>query len=217
LRDKLIEVKQRFEQTIDKISEDRVLYAGYSQDATDRAQATVASFKAYIEEYKDELIALQLLYSRPYAQRLRFKDIKALAESISAPPRNWTPDALWRAHETLDQSNVRGSGTRVLTDIVSLVRFTIGQEHELVPYRDQVTARFAAWMAQQEVNGRVFTNDQRRWLEDIRDHVASSLSIEPDDFEYAPFAQKGGIGRVYQLFGPEWPQLMEELNETLPA
>ena len=158
-----------------------------------------------------------MLYSRPYAHRLRFKDIKALAETISAPPRNWTPEILWRAYETLDKSKVRGSGTRVLTDVVSLVRFAIGQEGELVPYPEQVNQRFTAWMARQEVNGRAFTAEQRGWLEDIRDHVASSLRIEPDDFEYSPFAQRGGIGRVYQVFGPELPQLLEELNEALAA
>jgi type I restriction enzyme R subunit len=217
LRETLLEMKQRYEQIIDGISEDRVLYAGFSQDAADRARATVASFRVYIEEHKDEITALQVLYSRPYAQRLRFRDIKALAEAIAAPPRNWTPDALWRAYETLEQSRVHGSGARVLTDLVSLVRFALGQEDELIPYPEQVNARFAAWLAQQEVNGRAFTAEQRSWLEAIRDHVAASLRIEPDDFEYAPFAQRGGIGRVYEVFGPEWPQLLEELNEVLAA
>jgi type I restriction enzyme, R subunit len=217
LRTKLLETKKRFEQTIDAISEDEVLYAGFSRNATDRAQATVTSFQLYIEEHKDEITALQVLYSRPYAQRLRFKDIKALAESISAPPRNWTPNTLWRAYETLDKSKVRGSGTRMLTDVVSLVRFAIGQEDELIPYSEQVNQRFAAWIAQQEVNGRTFTDEQRALLEDIRDHVASSLQIEPDDFEYSPFTQRGGIGRLSELFGPEWPQLLEQLNEALAA
>ena len=34
----------------------------------------------------------------------------------------------------------------------------------------------------------------------IRDHIAANLGIEPDDFEYAPFAQEGGLGRGHQLF-----------------
>ena len=217
LRDTLLETKQRFEQIIDAISEDSVIYAGYSQDPADRARATVASFQAYIDEHKDEITTLQVLYSRPYAQRLRLADIRALAETISAPPRNWTVDRLWHAYETLGQSKVHGSGARVLTDLVSLIRFAIGQDAELVSHADQVNARFAAWLAQQEVNGRAFTPEQRAWLEAIRDHIASSLRIDPADFEYAPFAQKGGIGRVYEVFGPEFPQLLEELNEVLAA
>ncbi len=41
--------------------------------------------------------------------------------------------------------------------------------------------------------------------------------IEPDDFEYAPFAQQGGLGKVYQLFGDELNTLIEQLNESLAA
>jgi len=51
----------------------------------------------------------------------------------------------------------------------------------------------------------------------IRDHVAANLVVEPDDFEYAPFAQKGGLGKVHQLFGNELNRIIEELNGALAA
>ena len=51
----------------------------------------------------------------------------------------------------------------------------------------------------------------------IRDHIAANLGIEPDDFEYAPFAQEGGLGKVHQLFGDDLPRVVEELNEALVA
>ncbi|MBM3861567.1 MAG: hypothetical protein FJ395_18230 [Verrucomicrobia bacterium] len=47
-----------------------------------------------------------------------------------------------------------------------------------------------------------------------RDHIATSCSIETDDFDYAPFAQQGGLGKARQLF-PKLPELLEELNEVL--
>ena len=50
-----------------------------------------------------------------------------------------------------------------------------------------------------------------------RDHIAAKLGIEPEDFEYAPFAQVGGLGKVYQLFGDELNSLIEQLNESLVA
>ena len=217
LRELLVETKQRFEQVIDRISEDELLYAGAADVTVEQARQTAASFRHYLEEHRDEITALQVLYSRPYAERLRLEDIRALAETIALPPRNWTPATLWRAYETLARSRVHGSGTRVLTDVVSLVRYAIGAEAELAPYREQVNARFAAWLAQQEVNGRAFTPEQRTWLEQMRDHIATSLRIEPDDFDYAPFAQRGGIGRAYEVFGAEWNGLLEELNRELVA
>ena len=56
-----------------------------------------------------------------------------------------------------------------------------------------------------------------KWLEMIRDHIAANLGIELDDFEYAPFAQEGGLGRVHQLFGPDLTPIMENLNTALVA
>lgn len=217
LRSQILDMKQRFEQTIDTVSKDEVLEAGYSAAAREQAAKLVTSFEQFIAEHKDEITALQVLYSRPYAQRLRFADIRALAEAIKAPPRTWTPEALWRAYETLDKSKVRGSGGKVLTDIVSLVRFALHQEDALVPFPEQVNARFAAWLTQQESLGRRFTSEQREWLELIRDQIAASFQIVRDDFDYAPFSQKGGLGRVYQVFGEGLEPLLAELNEVLVA
>jgi len=46
----------------------------------------------------------------------------------------------------------------------------------------------------------------------IRDHIAANLSIEANDFDYAPFAQQGGFGKVHQVFGDELNKIIEELN-----
>ncbi len=53
--------------------------------------------------------------------------------------------------------------------------------------------------------------------EHIRDHIATTCSIEADDFDYAPFSQRGGLGKAHQLFGEQLPNLLEELNATLAA
>jgi len=104
-----------------------------------------------------------------------------------------------------------------VADLVSLVRFALRQEGELRPHREQVDQRFAAWLAKQESNGRKFTEEQRQWLETIRDHIATSLAIEKGDFEYVPFEQRGGLGKATQLFGKELGPLLNELNEALAA
>ena len=217
LRRLLVETKQRYEQTIDTVSADVVLEATYSEAARDRAREMARSFEQFIRENRDELDALQILYSRPYRDRPRLRDLRALAQAIKAPPRSWTPEALWRAYETLDRSKVRGSGGTILTDLVSLVRFALQQEDALVPYPERVAARYEAWLAQQEADGRRFTDEQRRWLEMIRDHIAANLKIDMDDFDYTPFTQRGGAGRAYDVFGEDLAPLLEELNEVLAA
>jgi type I restriction enzyme R subunit len=214
-RQKLLEVRRSYEQTIDEVSKDQVIEAGYSADATERAKATVRSFRQFIEDHKDEITALQVLYSQPYATRLTFHDIKELANAIARPPYQWTPERLWGAYETLDRSKVRGSGGRMLTDIVSLVRFTLDQEDELIPFADQVRNRFDGWLLEQETVGRTFTPEQRQWLDRIRDHVAASMGIAPEDFDYTPFVEHGGLGKVYAVFREGLNPLLEELGGVL--
>jgi type I restriction enzyme R subunit len=216
LRQQLIDLKRSLEQTIDTLSRDTVLEAGFSADAKEKAKSLVTSFEQFIAEHKDEITALQVLYSRPYKQRLRYEEIKALVDAIQAPPRSWTPEVLWHAYETLDQSKVRGAGTRrLLTDIVSLVRFALHHEPELIPFAETVHGRFATWLAQQETRGRGFTDEQRQWLELIRDHIAANLGIEADDFDYTPFSQRGGLGKAFRVFGEDLNALLAELNVTL--
>ncbi len=50
-----------------------------------------------------------------------------------------------------------------------------------------------------------------------REVSATSLSIGMDDFELAPFHQKGGAVKVNQLFGKELDGLLKDLNERLAA
>ncbi len=217
LRAALIGMQARSEQVIDTISQDEVLEAGFSATATERLRAMTRDFRAFIEEHKDEITALQILLSQPYGSGLSYRDIRELAAAIGAPPRAWTIDELWRAYEQLDKSRVRGSGTRVLTDLVSLVRFAMERDGELEPFRDRVSERFDAWLAAQEMTGRRFTPEQRAWLEEIRDHIASSCAMELDDLDEDWFYQRGGRGKMYDLFGNEYTQIIDELNRELAA
>ena len=92
-----------------------------------------------------------------------------------------------------------------------------GQAEELSPFGDQVRRRFEAWMAQQATAGRRFTEAQRRWLEMMRDHIATSLELEVEDFSLTPFVEEGGLGRARQVFGQELGAVVEEMNEVLAA
>ena len=84
LRETLITIHQRNEQVIDDVTVDVLKEAGFDAAATERARSTVDSFRQFIEEHKDEITALELLYSRPYGQRqVTYADIKELA---SYPP-----------------------------------------------------------------------------------------------------------------------------------
>ena len=91
------------------------------------------------------------------------------------------------------------------------------KEEKLVPFGDQVRERFDHWMAQQRNQERGFSPEQIRWLEMMRDHIATSLEMTVNDLDYAPFAGEGGLGKAAQVFGNTLQQLLDELNEALAA
>lgn len=218
LRDTIIAIKQRNEQIIDTVSQDRVLFAGFDQAAREKARTVIESFRQFIEANRNELTALQIIYSQPHGRRhLTYDAIRQLANAVERPPYNLRAESVWQAYAQLEKSRVRGTPQRVLADLISLVRFTIGEANELAPFAETVQERYDAWLTAQQKAGRIFSIDQKQWLAMIRDHIATSLQIEMDDFDDVPFHEKGGRMKVYTLFGEELPNLIAELNGALAA
>ncbi len=219
LRNTIIEIKKRNEQTIDIVSKDTVIFAGFDEQAKEKARTIIDTFKKFIDENKDELMALQIIYSKPYSMRhITYEEIKQVAEAIETPPYNLTPEIVWQAYEQLERSKVRGAGPqKLLTNIISLIRFAIGESDVLEPFSETVNRRFNEWLAQQEQFGRKFKPEQREWLIMIKDHIATSLSIGMSDFELAPFYEKGGVVKFHNIFGETAAKILEELNEVLAA
>ena len=189
----------------------------FSVDAAARARTQVESWKQYIEDNRDEITALNVLYSQPYGGGLTYDDVRELVNAIGRPPHRWTPDILWQAYETLDQSKVRGSAHRVATDLVSLVRYALGNTDELVAYPDLVNERFTIWLTQQQSTGTTFTPDQLTYLTLIKDRLATSLHITLPDLQSPPFSAHGGLGRARQLFGSGLNSLLDDLTKVLAA
>jgi type I restriction enzyme R subunit len=215
LRKVILAIQTSQEQIIDIVSKDEVTESGYSQDAKEKAANLTKAFETYLQDHKSEITALQILYSRPYKLRLTYKQIWELADAIQKPHPGWTTEALWRAYETLDRSRVRSSSERVLTNIVSLVKFAITKEGRLEPFPDTVRQQFQNWLAEQRQGGRGFNEEQLLWLTAIAEHVGASAEITMEDLETVPFSQQGGLGKAYQLFGDQLRPLLEELNEAL--
>jgi type I restriction enzyme R subunit len=219
LRETIKRLKQQTEQIIDTVTQDELLGAGFDEAAKERARSTVETFRKFIAENRDELTALQIFYSQPYGKRrLTETAVRELAEAIARPPYNLAPQQVWAAYEQLEKAKVRGAGTqKLLTNLVSLLRFEIDKTPVLETWDVTVAARFNEWLQQQASAGREFTPEQLEWLQMIREHIANALTIEMEDFENVPFYEKGGAFKVYQLFGAELPGILDELNEALAA
>ena len=98
--------------------------------------------------------------------------------------------------------------------MIALVRHAIDPKTPLSPVGLTVEVRYQTWLVGQAVAGVSFTPEQRKWLDSIKDHIATSLAI---DQEEVPFNQIGGLGRAYELFGEKLAKLLLELNDALAA
>ena len=219
LRKAIIEIAQSHYQIIDEAAIDVLIDFGHGEAAVESARAKLDDFQRFVEENKDEIEALRILYGRPYRAGLRYRHVKELREALRSPPVGIHDPAngLWRLYEALEPDKVVGRGGNALVDLVAIVRHAIRPEEPLVPMAEQVDTRYREWLAEKEHLGQTFTPGQRKWLDAIKDHIASSLRIEREDFEAVPFNQWGGLGGVYQAFGKDLDAVLAELNERLAA
>jgi len=113
------------------------------------------------------------------------------------------------AYKRRSPESVRGE-TEQCADLISLVRFAIGYHLFLEPFSATVNRNFEEWL-----EGKDFNAEQHKWLEMIRDHIATSLDIRMEDFELAPFAEHGNGVKVYELFGDDLDNILTDFTEKL--
>lgn len=215
LRNRILELRRAHDRIIDEVSSDELIEAGGVVD-TERARSIVESWRAYLDEHRNEITAIQLAYEAG-EQRIDFGYLQGLAVRIARPPHNWTPDILWDAYAAIDASKVQPCARHTLTDLVSLIRYTLGVDDELIPYAERVRERYAAWLAQQKQAGVVFNDTERWWLDRMVSVIANSAGIRVEDLDDAPFLERGGTDGALRDLGERAGELIEELNAELTA
>jgi len=219
LREFIENIRKNHEQIIDDVNLDSVLFAGPGADLVTKAGEIINTFRKFIQDNKDEISALNIIYNQSYRNRgLTFEMIKELYGKLSASPYNLTTEGLWRSYSIQRIEKVKGIGSvRMLTDIVSLIRFELGYTNELTPFSDSVNYNFMKWTMVKNAGHVQFTEEQMEWLRMIRDHITSSITVTSDDLELSPFNEKGGLGRFYQVFGTNYETILTEINLALVA
>lgn len=216
LRQRILEIRESHNLLIDEVNKDILIGAGGVVD-TSKAKSLVESWLQYLEENRDEIAAIQMLYSKPRNVNITFKEIKELAERIQRPHPTWTVDVLWNAYLALEPTRVRRSAVHTTTDLVSLVRFSLGQVNELVPYAQLVEERYLAWLLQQENLGVGFSENQRWWLDRIKDAISQSAHFDVKDLDMSPFSERGGTDGVIRDLGNQVSGLIESMNKELAS
>ena len=216
VRNYIENMRRSHEQVIDSVNLDSVLFAGYDTDQQANADRILNTFHAFIEENKDEILALRIIYDQRYKDRpLAIRQLKALYEKLKA--RQITIERLWDCYAIKRPEKVRRGTVAQLTDLISIIRFEMGYTDNLAPFADRVNYNFMQWTLRRNAGPIHFTDEQMEWLRLIKDHIAVSLSIEPEDLDLSPFDRKGGLGRFYDVFGEHYKAVLQEMNVELVA
>lgn len=217
VRKLLVDIKSRADIVIDDINPDMVIQAEFD---VQKSEETISSFKQFLADNRDEITALQILYDQPLGQqRLTYAQIKDLTTKLSDPPQYLTTATVWQAYKRVQEAQVRGApADRLLTEVIALVRFALGQKEFLEPISADVTRRFNLWLGRQKQAGITYSDDQLAWLTRIKDHIAANAEISARDMmDMAEFTDNGGLVKARELFGSELNGLLDDLTSALVA
>jgi type I restriction enzyme R subunit len=216
LNDYIENVRKAIEQRIDLTNPDEVIKAGWDKDNKEKAGEIVKDFISWMEENRNELLALQIFYNQPFRRReLTYSLIKEVLEKLQNDKPTLAPLSVWKAYEALEQCN--GSPRNELTAIISLIRKVSGLDLILTAYGKIVDKNFQEWVFKKQAGTTKFNEEQMQWLRMIKDYVTNSYHIEKEDFDLNPFNAQGGLGKMWQLFGEKTEEIINELNEALAA
>ena len=209
-------IRRSHEQVIDNVNLDEVLFAGFDSQQEENADRVISSFRQFIDENRDEIIALRIIYDQKYKDRpMAIDGLKALYDKLKA--KGITVERLWDCYAIKKPERVKRGTMAQLSDLISIIRFEMGYTENLAPFADRVNYNFMQWTLRRNAGAVHFTDEQMEWLRLVKDHIAVSLSIETSDLDLNPFDRKGGLGRFYEVFGDQYEAILMEMNVELVA
>lgn len=218
LNEYIVTVRNLHDQKIDTINLDTVILSEFNRFTLEKAKETIHDFTQYLEQHKNEILALSIFYNQPYNRRkLTLQMVQELLEKLKQDKPMLAPMYVWDAYCTVEKAKVNRPITE-LNALVSLVRHACGIDKKLEAFNNTIEHNFNMWLFRQHTGNRNrFTPEQIEWLRMIKDHIMNSYHLDIEDLDYTPFDAQGGRGKMYQLFGNEMMNIIEELNEELVA
>lgn len=220
----LMTVRSSDEQTIDPALDSLIEEAtGFTDDVNCTKEDVRNTFRTFIDTYRDEIMALQIIYNQDFRNRhLTESMINDLYERMVRYNSTLQPQIIFSAYE---EKTKYKSMFKELVDIIQIIRYEWEQVTALTSFADVVRSRYRDWIFSKNKNkggergaaSEPFTPEQLKWLEMMRDYIAKNANLQPQALEAGIFKKNGGAAKYCRLFGDKWEMIINELNYTLVA
>lgn len=222
IRNFIINARKNEEQIISN-EIDTLIKCGWENDISDKANETIKSIRELIDENKDKMEALKIIYNQPYRYRdLTYDAIKELWVFLQEKIGFGKIEIIGECYK-IKHPNYFKNPLNKFTDIITLIRFEWGlidlnniDKNKGIPsFSETVAKNFKDWIFEKNSKGPIFDEEKTNWLREIKQIISRDGAMTEEYFEYEPFAPLGGLGRYYELFGDESSSLLEEINKKL--
>ncbi len=201
VRAKVNEINKGFIKILDE-GTDAVVYAGLS---VDESRNYTEIFEKYIDEHKDEVEALRIIYNSEDVA-ITYEMLLDLKNKLHKHNPVLTTKNLWGYYNTLSNNGKLGNRkvkkleeteVELLTDLIQLVRFAFQKEDSLYSLQGLSAQRFELYCGQ---NQRTLTDDQKAILKKIAQFVIQNGCIS--NITLAKY-NKQLLMQVAPIWGPE--------------
>lgn len=170
-RKMLIEMQRGYGVTVN--TEDDIIFSGFD---TEKVKPHLERFEVYVNEHRDEIEALRLIYNSEVA--ITMPMLCNLKAKLLEEDASFSTSRIWSWYRMVDQTGAVGDpGSEVdcLTNIIQLVRYAYHLSAFLVPLTKYANSRFNLYAGQMQ---NTLTDHQIVLMKQIAEYVASYGLIE---------------------------------------
>ena len=172
-RNKLLEMQRGY--MLESGDEDYVLYAGFSKES---AKTYIENFEKYLEENKDSIEALRIIYNSEDTV-ITHDMLIDLRDRLLAESRQYGVYQIWKNYKLLDeQGDVEAldgkANVNALTNLIQIVRYAYKKNQKLTSLINGYAQRFSLYCGQ---NQRVLSEEQKDIMQQVADYIINDGAI----------------------------------------
>lgn len=159
------------------------------------------AFSDFVRSNKEKIEAMKIVLEKPKEWKTSvLKDLRKLLLQNNFPETD-----LRKAHKIVYQKD--------LVDIISMIKHAAKEEEPVLSVNERVNRAIL-----KVTKGKSLTSEQHEWIEFIKEHLITNLTIELEDFDDVPiFEQHGGLKKFKKVFRNNYSELILEINTAIAA